>query len=233
MAASRDVFVSRITSNREPCKIFLQNFVHTSAREYVYFESSYDRFHKDSDRVYRVYMERIVPSRHVLTATIHPGISPAMKAEFPEVEEYARMLPQGIRMPKIVTMSHVDKEGNEKVFYEENIYTVDPSFFKVLSFPLLYGHPAEVLKEAHSIVLSESTAKKCQPDCSARHLLSGTALAEHLCFPHRHWLADVRRTTSHVADDFNFHSGRSYSEKGAIESGECLAGRIGNHLISI
>ena len=128
--------------------------------QYAYFERSYDRFHKDSDRVYRVYMERHAGDRHVLTATIHPGPAPAMKAEFPEVEEYVRMLPQGIRMPGIVAMSHVDKQGNEKVFYEKNIYTVDPTFFEVLPFPLLHGNPADVLKEAHSIVISESMAKK-------------------------------------------------------------------------
>lgn len=128
--------------------------------QYVYFESSYDRFHKDSDRIFRVYMERQAPNRHINTATIHPGPAPAMKAEFPEVEEYVRMLPQGIRMPRIVTMSYVDGKGKEKVFYEENIYTVDPSFFKVFSFPLLSGNPADVLREAHSIVLSESIATK-------------------------------------------------------------------------
>jgi putative ABC transport system permease protein len=127
--------------------------------EYASFEWSYDRFHENSDRIYRVYLERH-PARHRLISSNHPGAGPALKAEYPEVEDYARMLPQSVGLGKLVTLSHVDQNGREKVFFEENIYIVDPSFLTVLTFPLKYGNAATALADPSSIVISESVADK-------------------------------------------------------------------------
>ena len=127
--------------------------------EYTHFERSYDRFHENSDRTYRVYLERY-PARHRLISSNHPGAGPALKAEYPEVEDYARMLPQSVNLGKVVTLSHVDQNGREKVFFEENIYSVDPSFLTVLTFPLKYGNAETALIDPSSIVITESIANK-------------------------------------------------------------------------
>ena len=72
--------------------------------QYVSFEWSYDRFHENKDRIYRVCLETQSPLRHRINAANHPGTGPALKAEYPEVEDYARMLPQSLRMGKIVAL---------------------------------------------------------------------------------------------------------------------------------
>jgi len=128
--------------------------------EYVRFEHSYDKFHSNNDRIFRVVLERETSSAHIFSAANHPGTGPALKAEFPEVEEYARMLPPGIRMPTMVALSYIDDENNEKIFLEENFYIVDPSFLRMFSFPFIHGKPETALEDASSIVISESIGRK-------------------------------------------------------------------------
>ena len=128
--------------------------------QYVSFEWSYDRFHKNNDRIYRVCLETQSPLRHAINAANHPGTGPALKVEYPEIEDYARMLPQSLRIGKLVALSHVDEKNQEKIFYEEHIYIVDPSFLTILSFPLKYGDPVNALTDPSSIVITESVAEK-------------------------------------------------------------------------
>ena len=128
--------------------------------QYVSFEWSYDRFHENSDRTYRVCLQTETPTRLVVNAANHPGTAPALKDEYPEVEDYARMLPQSFRMGKLVALSYVDEKNEEKIFYEDQIYVVDPSFLTVLSFPVKYGDPATALTDPSSIVITESVANK-------------------------------------------------------------------------
>ncbi|MEX1238919.1 MAG: ABC transporter permease [Cyclobacteriaceae bacterium] len=128
--------------------------------QYISFERSYDRFHANNDRIYRVCLDTQTPTRHVINAANHPGTAPALKAEYPEVEDYARMLPQSFRMGKLVALSYVDEKNEEKMFYEDQIYVVDPSFLTILSFPMKYGDPGTALTDPSSIVLTESVARK-------------------------------------------------------------------------
>lgn len=128
--------------------------------EYVRFENNYDRFHASHDRIYRVILERERPGAHHLLSTNHPGAGPALKTEFPEVEEFARMLPPGIRMGSMVALSYADDKNNEKIFFQENFYLVDPSYLRMFSFPFLQGDPQTALDDASSIVISASMAKK-------------------------------------------------------------------------
>lgn len=116
---------------------------------YVSFERSYDSFHSKSSNIYRLVTDVITPSE-----TIHAGITswpmgPNIKADFPEVEAFARVQ----RTSMLVT-----KE--EKKFQEENVLFADSTFFKLFDFSLIRGDSKSVLKEALSVVLTKSAAKK-------------------------------------------------------------------------
>jgi putative ABC transport system permease protein len=55
-----------------------------SILQYVRFEMSYDKFHKDADRIYRVILE----IDHVrYRAANHSAVGPTLKKDFPEVVE--------------------------------------------------------------------------------------------------------------------------------------------------
>lgn len=110
---------------------------------YVQDELSYDRYHDKADRIYRV-----VANNDVKTP---PAMAPALKADFPEVEQYVRMLP---------TSGTWVMKYEENIFYEKQVYWVDDSIFEVFSFPLVKGDPATALTDPFSVVISEATAEK-------------------------------------------------------------------------
>jgi len=120
---------------------------------YVKDEISYDRFNKDSDRIYRVVKDFVNDDGSRLPdATTPPGLAPAMQKLIPEIEHVTRIYPGwGFK-----TLMHY--EG--KHFLEERVFRVDSSFFDVFSFPLAEGNAATLLSKPNSIVLTKSTAKK-------------------------------------------------------------------------
>ena len=120
--------------------------------QYVRFERSYDRFHQNGENIYRVTINQ--------SAANHPGAGPALKADFREVEEFARMLPQSIFIGNNAAWSYLDESGNEKVFNEERVYNVDASFLRMFSFPFIYGDPNTALSDVNSVVISERISNK-------------------------------------------------------------------------
>ena len=110
---------------------------------YVQNESSYDRYHENADRIYR-----IVEGSDVKT---QPLLGPALKEEYPEVERFLRI--QGTA--GIWLMAYGDK-----VFYETDVAWADGTLFDLFSFPLLRGNPDTALKDPFSVVITRSTARK-------------------------------------------------------------------------
>jgi putative ABC transport system permease protein len=116
---------------------------------YVRFELSYDNFHAKADQVYRLNVD-IKSANDVMKQSVSSApMGTAIKADFPEVLECARIFPD----EALVTV-------NNQLFQENRVLTTEPSFFKVFSFPLVKGDPETSLKNPFSMVLTETTAKK-------------------------------------------------------------------------
>ncbi len=92
-------------------------------------------------------------------STNHPAVGPAMKADFPEVVDFARVVSPSIFMPA-ATVSYTDSKANTVTFNQEKLYIADPSFLTVFSFPFLAGDPAQALAEGKTIVISGTMAHK-------------------------------------------------------------------------
>jgi len=117
---------------------------------YVLYEFSYDAFHEDANRIYRVAMEFRAKDQPVKYAAVTPPpVAPAILDNFVEVE-YAVRITWG---------SGIVKHG-EKQFFEDRIFYADQSFFNVFTFPIIKGNPETALKEPYTAVLTESIAEK-------------------------------------------------------------------------
>lgn len=128
--------------------------------QYVYFESNYDRFNTNAANIYRVPVSYSGGmSNTPTTAANHPAVGPAMKADFPEVLDFVRVVPNSLYM-NAYTLSYKEARGGGKTYNEANMYLVDASFFNVFSYQLLSGNRKNCLTEPFSIVLSASKAKK-------------------------------------------------------------------------
>ncbi len=123
---------------------------------WVQFELSVDRFHDNSDRVYANWRNAEMQGE-IFTWDYTPApYAPAMKNQFPEVEEVARITEWDQQLLTV----------GENNFYEESTFT-DPGFFEMFSFEALEGDPVVALTEPGNIVLTESVAKKLFGESSA------------------------------------------------------------------
>jgi putative ABC transport system permease protein len=122
---------------------------------YVAFEWSFDRFHTEADRTFRMqldtYRNGVKESGSLI---IYYGAGPAIKEAFPEVETY-------VRLHRADGMINYHSPSGELISHHErkSLYA-DSTFFDVFSFPLIDGDPAHLLRNPSSVVISESAAKK-------------------------------------------------------------------------
>jgi putative ABC transport system permease protein len=115
---------------------------------YVYQETSYDRFHKDADRIFRVGIKGKISDNRFNHAVTPAPLAEVLKHEIPGVENSVRVARFGAWLVR-----RGDVRNNE-----DNIIFADHSFFSVFSFPLLNGNAEDVLSKPNSIVLSRSRA---------------------------------------------------------------------------
>ncbi len=114
-------------------------------------EFSYDNFHQDKDRIYRVALERIYPDNVVFYAIVPSSLGEAMKNDFPEVEDMTRIRLFG----QSVVIQYEDL-----TYEEEKILFVEPNFFDMFSIPLIQGDPETVFSTQNAILLTRDTAIK-------------------------------------------------------------------------
>ena len=119
---------------------------------YVRNELSYDRYHQNADRIYRVVRDKPTGKsmEYIKTAVTPAPLAPALAKEFPEVASAARM----VMIPSLLIA-----QGNEH-FLEKAIFAADPQTFEIFSIPFLKGDPRTALRDSSAIVLSEKTAAK-------------------------------------------------------------------------
>ncbi len=111
-------------------------------------ESSYDQFHTQKDRIYRLIVGEVT-DENAWTGTPAP-LASYLSRQIPEIESCVRIIDR----PETIL------QANEKIFNEKKVFLVDSNFFKVFSFGILSGNPETILKDPYSIVFTQSTAKK-------------------------------------------------------------------------
>jgi putative ABC transport system permease protein len=116
---------------------------------YVFNETSYDRFHKNSDRIVRATMELSYNSNPIKIAVTGTKALPEFKRVFPEVENGVRFFP---------TSRTVKYE--DKIFRENEFVYADSTLFDVFSFQLIKGDPKTALAAPNQLVITVSTARK-------------------------------------------------------------------------
>ena len=112
---------------------------------YVYEELTFDRYHRDIERVFRVYEEINSAAGSRTYAPIAWPLAPALRERYPQVEAAARVYTFH-RNPLV--------RVGDRVFYEETFMFAEPSLFDVLTIPFLHGEPGTVLDRPRASVSS-------------------------------------------------------------------------------
>ncbi len=119
---------------------------------YILDELSYDRYHENTERIYRISREFLnedgVTNLHL--GQIAPPFGPLIDGDFEGIVEYTvRMLPSGGSLISYEDI-HLEQDG---VFFAE------PTLFDIFSFEVLKGDRSTMLTEPNSVVISESFAE--------------------------------------------------------------------------
>jgi len=117
---------------------------------YVQDELSYDRYHQNAARIYRVALQLHAGNAPVKSfAVTSPPMAPALLRDYPEIR-------QAVRLQNSAPLVGY----GERRFYEDNFFWADASVFAVFTFPLIQGDAVTALREPRSIVLAEKMARK-------------------------------------------------------------------------
>jgi len=117
---------------------------------YVQDEVSYDKYNTKHERIYRIESDFSISGKHDQFAIVPIPMGPALKIEYPEVEEVCRMTDAGNTLFK----------ANDKEYYEDLFFFADSTIFDLFSYDLILGDPKTCLTEPKSIVLTEKIAHK-------------------------------------------------------------------------
>ncbi len=117
---------------------------------YVFDELSYDRFHKNSDRIYRVAVNGALGENNFDAAVSPPTLRNHLMTDYPEVKGVTRVKNFGFPVMRY----------GDKVFSEEKFFWVDSTFFDVFTVEFVKGDPKTALNQPEAVVLSERMAQK-------------------------------------------------------------------------
>ena len=119
---------------------------------YVSYERSYDQFEPNAKQIVRVRLDSY--QKGVLaykSATSYPAIAPTMKRDYPEVENFCRLIDDNLLL---------SNEAQDKKFSENKGYYADPATVDMFGLHFTKGNPHGALNGPGKIILSESMARK-------------------------------------------------------------------------
>ena len=117
---------------------------------FIHDEFRVDRFHKKSDRIYKLLREmRNDDGIRDMGFGTSGAAGPALKKDYSEIETVVRYYMSGY-----IWTTYKDRK------YNQRFCLTDPDFLDVFDFELVIGDRATVLKEPLSILVTEATARR-------------------------------------------------------------------------
>lgn len=118
---------------------------------FVSDEQSFDAFHSKNKNIYRLdEVQKFAGTNEQKVALSMPGMAPALKRDFPEVQTYTRLWSRG---KQVITKDDTKQLVN-------NVMVVDSTFLDVFDFTLVHGDVHTCLDRPQTILLTEATALK-------------------------------------------------------------------------
>jgi putative ABC transport system permease protein len=117
---------------------------------FVTDELRYDTYNKHAGRTYRINADFLVNGSIFKERFAPAMLGVVLQQDYPQVEQYVRFLQQ----------SHILVKKGEQTLMEEKICYADSTAFEMFDLQMIAGNPVTALRNPHSIVLSETMAKK-------------------------------------------------------------------------
>lgn len=117
---------------------------------YIIDETSYDRYHKNAENIYRIVSNIKEPDNAFTWSSTQIPLAEELRDNYPEVKNAIRM----------IGMNRNQYKNGDNQFYENEFYLTDSTVFDMFSYDFIAGDPSTALDDPFNIVLTETTAKK-------------------------------------------------------------------------
>ena len=117
---------------------------------FVWDEISYDKYHQKAENIYRTGIYGVLNGNEFKGVVTCSPMAKTLVEEYPEVTASTRIRNFGFPVFRY----------EDKVFSEEKVFWVDPTFFDVFTVKFIQGDPETALVKPKTILLTQSMAVK-------------------------------------------------------------------------
>ncbi|WP_121808960.1 ABC transporter permease [Mucilaginibacter kameinonensis] len=169
----------------------------------VHYDFSFDKFHKDSDRIYRVVSNFKFQGNESHSYGVTTPMAAGIKANVTGVEIVA---PLYTLNPDVMV---TDKNNAPvKLKGQDHITLADQNYFKIINYTWLAGSPTTALNEPYHVVLTSERAKVYFPSLSYEQMIGKTVTYDTLKTTVSGIVETIKENTDFSAHDFiSFSSG--------------------------
>jgi putative ABC transport system permease protein len=121
----------------------------------VQFELSFDNFHPNKEKVYRVVSEFNSADGVDYSSGVPFPVGPQLRIDYPQLKKVARILGSGSDQ---ITIEEQGKEP-KKFLERGSVFFAEPEIFEIFHFPLLAGE-VNSLKEPNTALLTQAAAER-------------------------------------------------------------------------
>lgn len=122
----------------------------------IQYETSFDNFHKNGERIYRVVAVTKTPDGTNYSGGSALPVAEGLRMDYPQLEQVARIY---ARKNQQITLLNDNTTTLQKKF-KEDVLLAEPEFFGIFNFPFLAGNPKTALSEPNTVVLTQEIAAK-------------------------------------------------------------------------
>ncbi len=118
---------------------------------WVQDELGYDRYHENTDNLYRVVENQYYAGQPVFPVAVTPGpLAAALKEKYPAIVNSTRLTRPYATLVEV----------GDQMYQEPDRLMASPAFFEMFTYPFIQGDAATALDLPQSVVLSETLASK-------------------------------------------------------------------------
>jgi putative ABC transport system permease protein len=117
-------------------------------------EFSYDRYHPQHERIFRVVNEFTNNGSAERSATTSRSLGPMLQEQYPEVKAFVRLQHNGNTLGKGTPIRY-----GEQVYNWADTYWVSPNVFDLFHHDVIYGDPKTALQDTNTVAVSQRFAR--------------------------------------------------------------------------
>lgn len=132
----------------------------------IYYESTFEYFHKDKDHIYRVVSVTKAPEKTLYNS----GVTLALKDAINNNPNFKALGTLFMFQPNKVTVNKTSKTFNTPKY----VVFAEQDYFKIFDYTFLAGNSTNPLENESTVVLTEKSAKNYFPNLSLNEIIGKT-----------------------------------------------------------